>query len=82
MIFWHKKKCKGQPTPRPIGSVCGVLRFGYGRDCDRFMIGQVLGSRFDARRDMFVYAVKFPDNGVEAVLECDAFDVAIGEEVE
>lgn len=82
MIFGYKRKDKEQPTPRPIGSVCGVLRFGYGRDSDRFMIGQVLGSRFDASRNMFVYVVKFPDNTVEAVSECDAFDVAIEEEEE
>lgn len=80
MIFRHKKKSKSQPTPRPIGSVCGVLRFGYGRDADRFMVGQILGSRFDERRNMFVYAVKFPDNGIEAVLEDGAFDVATGKE--
>lgn len=80
MIFRRKKKDKYQPTPRPIGSVCGVLRFGYGRDSDRFMVGRVLGNRLDTRRNMFVYAVKFPDDTVEAVLECDAYDVEIGKE--
>lgn len=59
--------------PRPLGSRCGVIRFGMSQNRDRFEVGEIVGSRFDHRRDCFVYAVKFDDGEVEAIPEQELF---------
>lgn len=59
--------------PRPLGSRCGVIRFRIDQNRDRFEAGEIVGSRFDQRRDCFVYAVKFDDDKIEAIPEPELF---------
>lgn len=60
--------------PRPIGSKCGVIRLRLGQNQDRFEVGEIVGSRFDQRRNFFVYAVEFDDGKVEAIPEPELFN--------
>ena len=59
--------------PRPLGSRCGVIRLRLGQNRDRFETGEIVGSRFDCKRDLFVYAVEFDDGSIEAVPEPELF---------
>lgn len=59
--------------PRPVGSRCGVIRFKFKDNRDKFEVGEIVGSRFDYNRNFFVYAVEFDDGKVEAVPEPELF---------
>lgn len=59
--------------PRSLGSRCGVIRFKTSQNRDRFEAGKIVGSRFDHRRNCFVYAVEFDDGEVEAIPESELF---------
>lgn len=65
--------------PRPLGSRCGVIRFRMSQNRDRFEVGEIVGSRFDQRRNCFVYAVKFDDGEVEAIPEPELFSAYMGQ---
>ena len=59
--------------PRPLGSRCGVIRFKMGQNRDRFEVGEIVGWRFDRRRNIYVYAVEFDDGTTEAIPETELF---------
>lgn len=59
--------------PRPLGSLCGVIRFRVDQNRDKFEAGEIVGSRFDQRRNCFVYAVEFDDGQIEAIPEPELF---------
>lgn len=59
--------------PRPLGSRCGVIRFKFKDNCDKFEVGEIVGSRFDHARNFFVYAVEFDNGSVEAIPEPELF---------
>lgn len=63
--------------PRPLGSRCGVIRSKTGQNRDRFEVGEIIGSRFDHNRNLFVYAVEFDDGKTEAVTEHELFNCSI-----
>lgn len=63
--------------PRPLGSRCGVIRSKKGQYRDRFEVGEIVGSRFDNNRNLFVYAIEFDDGKTEAVTEHELFDCSI-----
>lgn len=64
--------------PRPIGSRCGVIRFEFKDNRDKFEVGKIVGSRFDQRRNFFVYAVEFDDGKTEAIPEPELFSSYMG----
>lgn len=59
--------------PRPLGSRCGVIRFKFKDNRDKFEAGEIVGSRFDHNRNFFVYAVEFDDGSIEAIPEPELF---------
>lgn len=63
--------------PRTLGSRCGVIRLKNGKHRDRFEVGEIVGSRFDNNRNLFVYAVEFDDGKTEAVTEHELFNCSI-----
>lgn len=66
--------------PRPLGSRCGVIRFRYKDNRDRFEVGKIVGLRFDCARNFFVYAVEFDDGVIDAVPDPELFSCyAMGE---
>ena len=54
---------------RPIGSKVGVIRLETKTNKDELAVGTIVGSRFDWRRNMNLYAVKFEDGKINVLQE-------------